>query len=157
MPRQTLFLMGTPLARSIVLTESGNVPTMSLSSKPKKIKGKGTFRELKIVHTVSRKGYDTTRTEEVKTPRRETKNGSSTSQLNYGSSSPNKRRKLEQMDEEPIPLNLEGPASRKRQTLVFAYSLPSRWFSHNIFQDSKRFVESVLGPRENILEPPPRP
>jgi len=95
---------------------------MSLSSRPKKIKAKGTFRELKLVHTVSRKGYDTIKTEEVKTPRRGSKNGASSSHTKNASSSPAKRRKLESVDEEHVPLNLDSPASGKRQTLVFAYS-----------------------------------
>ena len=59
------------------------VPTMSFSSKPKKIKAKGTFRELKIVHTVSRKGFDAIRTEEVKTPQRDAKNEPSTSRPSH--------------------------------------------------------------------------
>jgi hypothetical protein len=95
---------------------------MSLSSKPKKIKAKGSFRELKLVNTVSRKGYDTIKTEEVKTPRHPPKNVPSTSQTRQTSSSPNKRRKLELFDDEPISLNLEGvEASGKRRTMVCVY------------------------------------
>jgi len=95
---------------------------MKLSSKPTKIKPKGRSRELKVVHTVSRKGYDTIKTEKVKTPPRRTKAAPSTSQPRP-SLSPNKRRKLEPVDEEPILFNLEGlGASGKRQTLVFGFS-----------------------------------
>jgi hypothetical protein len=96
---------------------------MSLSSKPKKIRAKGTFRELKIVQTVSRKGHDTIKTEEIKTPRRGVKNGPSTSHLNHTLSSSSKRPKLEPFDEEPIPWDLGGPEGPvKRQTLVCDYS-----------------------------------
>ena len=99
---------------------------MSLSSKPKKIKAKGTFRELKIVQTVSRKGYDTIETEEVRTPRHGMKNGPSTSHLSHPLSSPTKRPKMEPVHDEPIPWNIDGPdVSGKRHTLVFAYSLLS--------------------------------
>ena len=53
---------------------------MALSSKPKKIKPKGGCRELKVVQTVSRKGYDTLKSEEVKTLPHSLKNEPSTSQ-----------------------------------------------------------------------------
>ena len=36
---------------------------MSFSSKPKKVQPKGTVRELKLVHTVNRRGRDTIKTE----------------------------------------------------------------------------------------------
>ena len=77
------------------------------------------------MQTVSRKGYDTIKTEEVKTPRRDTKNGPSKSHLNHSLSSPTKRPKMEPVDEEPVPIlwNMDGPvAFEKRHTLVFAYS-----------------------------------
>ena len=93
---------------------------MSLSSRPKKLKAKGVFKELKLVQTVSRSGFDTIKTEEVQTPRRSLKNGQSTSQPQQSSSSPTKRPKLGHFDEEPIPWNLEdAEGSGKRQTLVF--------------------------------------
>ena len=103
------------------------VPTMSFSSKPKKIKAKGTFCKLKIVQTVSRKGNDTIKTEEVKTLCHGVKNGPSTSHSNHSlsRSSPMKRSKMEPVDEEPIPIlwNMDGPvAFEKRHMLVFAYS-----------------------------------
>jgi hypothetical protein len=92
---------------------------MSFSSKPKKIKGKGAFRELKVVQTVSRKGYDAVKTEEIKTPNRGTSNGTSSRNTNNSSSSPTKRPRLETVDIEPIMFDLEGPSiSEKRQTLV---------------------------------------
>ena len=53
---------------------------MSLSSKPKKIIPKGGCQELKVVKTVSQKGYDTLKTEEVKTLPHSLKNEPSTSQ-----------------------------------------------------------------------------
>jgi hypothetical protein len=131
---------------------------MSLSSKPKKIKPKGTFRELKIVQTVSRKGFDTIKTEEVKTPRRGTKNGPSTSHPNHPSSSPTKRPKLEPFDKEPIPWSMEGPdASGKRQTLVFVYPSWLGSITDNMFKEPKRLLESVLRLREIIFEPPAEP
>ena len=97
---------------------SQSVSTMSLSSKPKKVKPKGTVQELKLVHSVNRRGAHTIRTEEVKTPKREGRS-ISTSQHSC-SSSPIKRLKLDASDNEPMPLVLEGPdTSKKRQTLVF--------------------------------------
>jgi hypothetical protein len=98
------------------------IPTMTRSSKPKKIKAKARFQELKLVQTVSRKGLDTVKTEEIKTPRRGRNNGPSTSQP-HQSSSPTKRPKLDTFDEEPIPFNLEArDGSGKRKTLVAIYS-----------------------------------
>jgi hypothetical protein len=91
---------------------------MSLSSKPKKVKRKGTVRELKLVHSINRRGDDTIKTEEVKTPKKE---APSTSQRSH-SSSPIKRLRLEVFDNEPVPFVLEGPdMSEKRQTLVFLF------------------------------------
>jgi hypothetical protein len=57
---------------------------MSLSSKPKKLKPKGTVRELKLVQTISRHGADAVKAEEVKTPSRK---ALSTSQHNHSCSS----------------------------------------------------------------------
>jgi len=97
---------------------------MSLSSKPKTIKPKNKFQELKLVQTVTRKGKDILKTEELSTPRSGPKNGPSTSETHLPSSSPNKRPKLDPFYEEPIPWNLDGTeASGKRQTLVFALLL----------------------------------
>lgn len=94
--------------------------SMSLSSKPKKIKQKGGCRELKVVQTVTRKGYDTITTEEVKTPRN-ANNAPSASPARQQSFSPKKRQKLEPF-EVPIPFHLEGPGrSEKRQTLVLFF------------------------------------
>jgi hypothetical protein len=95
-------------------------PIMSLSSKPKKVKLKGTVRELKLVQTISRHGTDTIKAEEVKTPQHGSRKATSTSH-HKDSSSPTKRLKMGTFfDSEPIPCNLEGPdMSKKRQTLVF--------------------------------------
>jgi hypothetical protein len=91
---------------------------MSFASKPKKIKAKGTLRELKIVNSVSRRGADIVKVEEDKTPRRGTKGASSSSQLNQ-SLSPKKRQKLDVCDDKPIPCHFEGPNDDKeRKTLV---------------------------------------
>jgi hypothetical protein len=99
---------------------------MSFSSKPKKVKPKGTVRELKLIHTVNRRGVDAIEMEEVKTPKKERQTAPSTSQINR-SSSPTKRRKADDdFDVDPILLHLEGPgSSKKRQTLVFSF--PSWW------------------------------
>jgi hypothetical protein len=92
---------------------------MSFASKPKKIKAKGTLRELKFINSVSRRGADVVKAEEVKTPQRVTQKESSSSQVNQ-SSSPTKRRKLDGWDYEPIPCRLEGTnGDKERQTLVF--------------------------------------
>jgi hypothetical protein len=92
---------------------------MSFASKPKKAKPKGTVRELKLVHSINRRGTATIGTEEVTTPRRNLQSTPSTSQHNQ-SSSPVKRQKLEPFDVEPIEFNMDEPdVSTKRQTLVF--------------------------------------
>ena len=94
---------------------------MSHSSKPKKIKQKGTVRELKLVQTVNRRGHDALRAEEVETPRRGSQSTPSTSQRNHASS-PLKRPKLGNFNAEPIPCHLDGPDSSKRQrTLVLIF------------------------------------
>jgi hypothetical protein len=96
---------------------------MSLSSRPKKVKPKGTVRELKLVQSVSRYGCNALIPEEVKTPGLPPQKASSTDP-GQGSSSPAKRRKLENFDIEPVPFDLEGPEfSKKRQTLVFIFEL----------------------------------
>jgi hypothetical protein len=100
-----------------------HVPTMSFSSKPKKIKPKGAVRELKLVQSVNRRGSDTLKTEEVKTPRHGSQKATSTNPHNH-SSSPAKRQKLQCFDEEFIPFSLGGvDVSNKRQTLVFLFPL----------------------------------
>ena len=92
---------------------------MSLASKRRKVKSKGIVQELKIVHSVSRRGADTLKAEEAKTPQHESQKASSSSRLNQ-SSSPIKRLKLDGLDDELILCDLEGPDDyKKRQTLVF--------------------------------------
>jgi hypothetical protein len=115
------------------------VPTMSLSSKPKKIKPKGVCQELKVVQTVSRKGYDAIKMEEVKTPRRDARNGPSTGQPQQPSRSPTKRPKLEPFDTEPILFDLEGlGTSGKRQTLVFGFLISkSGYFSDRLLKGTE--------------------
>ena len=91
---------------------------MSLSSKPKKVKPQGAVRELKIVHTVNRRGGDTLKTEEVKTPSHRMQMTPSKSR--GGLSSPAKRLRMEDFD--PIPFDVgESGIHNKRQTLVFLY------------------------------------
>jgi hypothetical protein len=105
------------------LTHFLPLPIMSLSSKPKKIKAKGTFRELKIVETVSRNGYNSIKTEEVKTPQSSATNGPFKSHPHQTSSSPTKRPRFELAADDcaPILLNLEGlDSASKRHTQVFA-------------------------------------
>ena len=65
---------------------------MSLSSKPKKIKRKGGCQELKVVQTLTQKGYDIITTEEVKTPRN-ANNAPSASQACQQSFPPKKHQK----------------------------------------------------------------
>jgi hypothetical protein len=94
---------------------------MSISSKPKNIKRKGIVQELKIVQTINRRGRDTIKTEEVKTPQHGSQKASSKS---LHTSSPIKRPKMETFDSNPIPCDLGGPdMSTKRQTLVFLFPL----------------------------------
>ena len=94
---------------------------MSLSAKPKKIKPKGTVQELKLVHTIGRRGADVIKAEEVKTPWQGSQIAPSTSQRNR-SSSPVKRPRMDMLNSEPIPCNLEdSDTSKKRQTLVFIF------------------------------------
>jgi hypothetical protein len=100
---------------------------MTLSSKPKKIKAKSQFRELKLVKTVNRKGRDTIKTEEVETPRRAPKNGPSTSEPHQPSSSPTKRPKLGPLNDEHILFDWDGvDAFGKRKTLVFVLFVMQR-------------------------------
>lgn len=93
---------------------------MSFSSKPKKVQPKGTVRELKLVHTVNRRGRDTIKTEEVRAPEKGQQSTPSTSQRAC-SSSPLKRQRLDDFQINPISLNLnleDVDVSKKRHTLV---------------------------------------
>jgi hypothetical protein len=95
---------------------------MSLSSRPKKVKKKGTVSELKLVQYISRNGSDTLKAEEVIKPRGDSEKTPSKNPRNP-SSSPTKRPKLEDFDAEPVLFYDEGPdASKKRKTLVFVFS-----------------------------------
>ena len=94
---------------------------MSFSSKPKKIKPKASVKELKLVQSVSRCGVDVLKAEEItktniiqpKTP--------STSQPNPISYS-KKRQKLDFIDVEPIPFDLDDLYMLdKPKTLVFIF------------------------------------
>jgi hypothetical protein len=96
-------------------------PPMSLSSRLTKVKPKGVVQELKLVDTISRNGKDVLQTEEVKTPRRSLRKGPSANPSSR-SSSPTKRRKLEDFDWGPTMYDLEDlDVSKKRQTLVFLF------------------------------------
>jgi hypothetical protein len=83
---------------------------MSLSSKLRKVKLKGTVRELKLVHSINHRGADIIKTEEVKTPKWEATLTSQHSQ----SSSPVKHPKLGPSDNGPISFILEGPDMPKK-------------------------------------------
>jgi hypothetical protein len=94
---------------------------MSLSSKPKKVKPKGTVQERRLVQSINRHGVDTIKAEVVKTPQQGSPKMSSTNQHSR-SSSPIKRPRMEMFDSEPIPCNLEEPdMQKKRQTMVFIF------------------------------------
>ena len=136
-------------------TDFLNTSKMSLSSRAKKIKAKGAFQELKLVQTVSRKGLDTIRTEEVKTPRRGAKNGLSTSHLNETLSSPIKRQKLEPFDDGPILWDIEGPnaiESVKRHTLVVFYALLSAFFLTICLKSQNDYLNQYLSHEKTYLD-----
>jgi hypothetical protein len=130
----------------------GLFPQMSFSSRHQKIKPKVKFRELQLVQTVTRKGKDIIKTEEVPT-RHILKKGSSTSERHQSSSSPTKRPKVDFHDEEALPLNLEGPdASGKRQTLViFGYSQCLRLLS-DYLKGQNDFLKQFLGHENAYLK-----
>ena len=91
---------------------------MSTSSRTKKIRPKGTVRQLKVVNTISRSGSDILKLEEVKTPR---KKATSNSQRNT-SSSPIKRPNLEGFHTDSFSSYMEGLENgKKRETLVFLF------------------------------------
>lgn len=103
---------------------------MSFSSKPQKVKPKGSVKELKLVQTVNRRGRDTIKTEEVKTPKHCRQPSPSKTRGNR-SPSPTKRLRVDGFDIDPIPFDLEEPEkSTKRQTLVFLFLLWPMQFSH---------------------------
>ena len=91
---------------------------MSGSSRHKKIKPKGTVRDLKLVHSVTRGGIDMLKLEEVKMLQSGAPKASLSTPWTH-SSSPTKRAKLGDYDGDPIPFNLEDRhISQKQQTLV---------------------------------------
>ena len=92
---------------------------MAHVSKARKVKPKGRVIELKVVHSITRRGLDTLTTEELRTPRRDSKKASS-SKAKSQSSSPAKRPKLDGLDAEPLLFDLESLEDHgKRRTLVF--------------------------------------
>ena len=91
---------------------------MSTSSRTKKIRPKGTVRQLKVVNTISRSESDILKLEEVKTPR---KKATSNSQRNM-SSSPIKHPNLEGFHTDSFSSYMEGlEIGKKRETLVFLF------------------------------------
>jgi hypothetical protein len=80
---------------------------MASSSRSRKVKPKVSVREFKLVHSINRRGKDTLKTEEVKTPKHTSQKASSSTHHNH-SSSPTKRSKMEYSVMEPIPFDLEG-------------------------------------------------
>ena len=124
-----------------------SAPTMSHSSKAKKVKPKGTVRELKLVHSISRRGADILKSEEVKTPK---KNTASTSRHN-GSSSPIKRLKLEAFNGDANSCNLEDlDMSEKRQTLVFLFQSFLKTLLSN-FQGQNDYLKQFLDHEKTYL------
>jgi hypothetical protein len=96
---------------------------MSRRSQARIVKPKGSVRNFKIVESVTRRGRDTLKLEEVMTPRRESKKASSSRQTNE-SSSPAKRPKLVGFDAEPLQCDFGGPhEDGQRQTLVLILPL----------------------------------
>ena len=121
---------------------------MSLSSRARKVKPKGTVRELKLVHSTNRRGGHIIITEEAETPKQE---APSTSQLS-GSSSPLKHRKLEASDDAPIPFILEGPdMSKKRQTLVIVLLSKSQPMPDH-FQSQNDYLRQFLSHERSYLD-----
>jgi hypothetical protein len=126
---------------------------MPLSSKPKKVKQKGTVRELKLVQSINRYGSDTYKAEEVKKQPNDSQKPP-LPLMNDGtpSSSSMKRSKFEPVDQEGIEWSLEMPDfSKKRQTLVIPFPLSLTIDSR--FEGAKRLLETVLRAREIILGP----
>lgn len=119
---------------------------MSTSSKPKKIVPKGQVRELKLVHSVSRKGADIIKTEEVKTPKKKVASKSR-------SSSPVKRRRVDSTVQEPIPLVFEVPdISKKRRTLVrLFFCFDSSFFLIHGIQDQNDYLRQFLDHEKTYL------
>ena len=122
---------------------------MSLSSRVKKVKPKTGFRELKVVETVSRKGFDTLKLEEDKTPRRQLKKGGP-STTRRRSSSPVKRAKVEGFDNGQPSFHLDGAMYEKRKTLVNNFSFLLTSLSDNL-QRQHNFLEQFLGHEEMYL------
>lgn len=124
--------------------------TMSVYSRATKVQPKGTVREFKIVQSVTRQGGDTLKMEEIRTPRRDSKRGSSSTTRNE-SSSPAKRLKLDGFDAIPLPCDLEGPDdSHKRQTLVIISLSAFPTFS-DILKGQNDFLEQFLGHETSYL------
>jgi len=129
---------------------------MSSSSRPKKYKPKGTVVELNLVQTVSRRGRNVIKTEEITTPKQGSKNASTASTHNQ-SSSPRKRPKFEGTEEEPIPFYLEEEdVAKKRQTLVFLCSILS-FNLLKLLKGPKQLFEAILSPWDVIFGSPPQP
>jgi CxC2 like cysteine cluster associated with KDZ transposases len=123
---------------------------MSFASKPKKVKRKGTARDLKLVHSINRRGAATITTEEVTTPRRDLQSTSSTSKQNHSSSTA-KRHKLEPFDVNPIQFHLDEPnVSTKRETLVFlSHSCPKPFSDH--FKGQNDYLQQFLDHEPSYL------
>ena len=108
----------------IAMKHNSSSHGMSLSSKLKKIKQKGGCQELKVVQTLTRKGYDIITTEEVKTPCN-ANNAPSASQACQQSFSPKKCQKIESF-KEPIPFHLEGPGGSEKGKLWYCFCYPNQ-------------------------------
>lgn len=96
---------------------------MSTSSRPKKVNKKGGIKQLKIVETISKHGYDAIKLEEDKTPRGRSQKSPPTHPRKT-SSSPVKRQKLEFHEAEPIDFDMDGlDLPNKRRTMVSVIKL----------------------------------
>jgi hypothetical protein len=124
---------------------------MSVFSKARKVKAKGTVRELKIVQSVSQRGKDMLTTEEVSTPRHDNKNACSSRGTNQ-SSSPAKRPKPDGFNAEPLPCHFKGPDDDgRRQTLVWIFPWLSPPFSDDV-KGQNDFLEQFLGYETSYLQ-----
>jgi hypothetical protein len=127
---------------------SQSVSVMYFSSKPTKVKPKGTVRELKLVHSVNCRGAHTIKTEEVKTP----KHNTLLMHYHSGSSSPIKHLKLDASHDGPILFHLEGSdTSKKRETLVCLLPLSSDTMP-DLSQGKNDYLRQFLGHENLYLE-----
>lgn len=100
------------------------------------------------MHSINRKGADTIKTEEVKTPK---KNSASS---RNSSSSPVKRQRLDSfLVDEPIPMDLNDlDISKKRHTLVSSFCILRQLFLSHPFQDQNDYLRQFLKHEKSYLK-----